>query len=262
MIVPGSLNAMMLGGLHPFTTAYIKAWSSQPTSVEVGKINSFITRMVALGLWSKFDALYFLKASDNQGSRVNIVDPSNIASVVGSPTFSAGNGWVTAANTNYLDSGLVMNALSAFQQNSAHMSAESDQNSIRNSEDIGSLSGSTAYLRLQASSGQTYGGINQLAGASQPATAGTLPSATSIGHTLINRIAASGTDAIRQYKDGNRITATNNNQASVALPAANFVMLRSWSGYGGHRLRFVSLGGGLTDGEVSNFYSALNDLMQ
>lgn len=107
------------------TTAFLARLTTQPNATQKDQIDRFISRLVADGIWAKLDVLYVNAAFSEEASLLNAVAATFPLSKVGSPTFSAGNGWTgLGTSTDYLlMTGGSPSALTKFVQNSASMGA-------------------------------------------------------------------------------------------------------------------------------------------
>lgn len=84
-------------------TAYFAAMSVQPSTALKDAVESLITNLKADGVWTLIDWLGLGPMHDEQAARVNLKNPSQVATIVGSPVFTAKQGYAgdnTAANLN------------------------------------------------------------------------------------------------------------------------------------------------------------------
>lgn len=97
----------------PETTNLIAAMTNQ--SLPPGRataINTLIaslktfTTAFGVSLWDRLDCLYIPAAHDPQAARINWKNPAQIATVVGSPTFTTDRGYSGVTGSSYINTGL------------------------------------------------------------------------------------------------------------------------------------------------------------
>lgn len=105
--------------------ALIDAMSAQPSETRQALIDSTIAALKTADLWDDLDVLYILAAHDAQAARLNWKAPgSYAATVIGSPTFTADQGYTGDASTGALDTGWTPSTNGVtFTQDAAHVSA-------------------------------------------------------------------------------------------------------------------------------------------
>ena len=97
---------------QPETTALLAAMTVPPSAPTVTLINTLIaslksyTTSFGQTLWDALDFLYLLAAEDAQQARINWKNPTQVGSVVGSPTFTTKKGYKGTLGTSYIDTGI------------------------------------------------------------------------------------------------------------------------------------------------------------
>lgn len=108
MIVPGSLSAAMIGGLHPYTHRFVKRAVDEGVPL-VAKpafaVDRFVRGALGNGLWTKFGCFSLSALPNSVHSRIDLIRPTNtLFNVIGSPTFTANRGWKGGGTIgNYLE---------------------------------------------------------------------------------------------------------------------------------------------------------------
>lgn len=106
----------LTGTTQAETTALLAAMSVAPDSTRTNAINKLIETLkltkTSFGdtLWSRFDGIVGLEMHDAQAARINWKDPTQIGTVVGSPTFVVNSGYAGTLNSAYIDMGFVLSA--------------------------------------------------------------------------------------------------------------------------------------------------------
>jgi hypothetical protein len=232
---------------HPKAILLFAQMSSQPTDARKRLISATYRMLEYHALLSKLDLLYVLAAHDSQAARLNWITPgTNTLSVNSAPTFTTDSGYHGDGTDDYLDTGIAPNALTQFQQNSAHISAfiavDGDGDAV-----VGrATAGGAPNLINGRNGGNAVGRVN--VSTSLTATVG-----AGVGHTLCSRTSSS---ALELYRDGVSIASTGSS-TSAARDSDNFLFLRSGTNYSTDRLSAVTIGAGLDDTEAANMYAAL-----
>lgn len=95
--------------------AIVAAGGDALTSERKGIVDTLVVTLVDAGILAKLDAL-FVANSGTVSSRVNIVNPTVIATAVNNPTFTANKGFAGAASgTKYLDLGVNLSTASKYK---------------------------------------------------------------------------------------------------------------------------------------------------
>lgn len=99
----------LTGATQAETTALLAAMTAQPDSTRIALINTMIEKMklyrTSFGqrLWDALDFFYVLAAHNAQAARINWKNPTQVATPVGTPTFTVDKGYVGVFGTSYLD---------------------------------------------------------------------------------------------------------------------------------------------------------------
>jgi hypothetical protein len=213
------------------------------------------------GLWAKLDALYFLATDTAAHALLNLKSTSFNATAVGSPTFTADQGYAgtDASAVKYLDSGFnPATAGGAYTQNSAHVLVWSNTNAQSTSSGGGAIgvastsSTNVTEIYPRYPTNTFYARINDGAGSSGVANN------DSTGLFVATR---SGASAQNGYK--NAVDQGITPVASGALPSTNIAIIGFNMVTGGHNsgsaLQYsaASIGGSLTATNVTNLYALL-----
>jgi hypothetical protein len=221
-------------------------------------INNVVAALKTASVWTKLAALYVLAAADAQAASINWLAPSGTKlTATVAPTFTADRGYVGNGSTQFLTTGIALNAAAPYAQNDCHMGAW-----------IGTdASGATAY-----DCGTTVAALNSRSGSDarfrpqhnahlNKTLASLGGSATAIGHSLWCR---SGAGAWHAQKNGGAVVTGT--EASVAL-TADVVFICAWNSggtaanYSARRQQALHFGSALTEAEGLAVYNALNAYM-
>lgn len=108
------------GSYSAEATTYFAAMAVQPDATQKGRLDALISALVSAGIWSKLDYL-MLAGHDAQSSRVNAIDPSEEATTVNSPSFTAFSGYTGDGSSAYIDLGETVTAGPNYAQDDAHV---------------------------------------------------------------------------------------------------------------------------------------------
>ncbi len=179
------------GGVCSEATTFL-ARTSGITGADATAYTNFICGLVTDGLWTKFDLLYTWGAPTATDGRLNMKSTSFTATVVGSPTFTAYQGY-TGASGAHLDTNWdpFIDAVQ-FTQDSAHVAYRAN-NEIgpETAYSAGSWAGGGTSTNLISSlSGSMFSRMNDATG-----SGGIGSNALSKGFFVGNRSGASATQA-------------------------------------------------------------------
>lgn len=235
----------------PMTTealAYISAMTVAPDTARQTLINNAIVAMQDAGLWPKCKAGWFLRAHNEQASRINFKAPGAFTlTVQGTITFSTGatGGWLGDGTTGYLDSGGTLGAMGAAQDSTAV--------GVSCGPGSGTLfGGNSSTGNLTHASLTSGGGLSSRMNQTAAADTGTNPPAGN-GNVVLSRGSSSGYD---RYFNGASLGSVA--PVSTGLPAVNFLLGRQGSSYGTHPLFFAAVFSALTAQDVANLDSVIN----
>src|SRR5262245_15803642 len=99
------------------TTAYVNAMTVTPSSARQAVINDFILGIKNASLWNKLDTLLILHGHDEQATRVNAANPSEVFTAENSPVFASDTGWHGDGSSSFLRGTVNMSSLSHYTQN-------------------------------------------------------------------------------------------------------------------------------------------------
>lgn len=223
-----------------------------------------ICGLVDDGIWNKFDVLYVFATQDSTTALLNLVSASFNGTANGSPTFTADSGFlgVESSSAVYINTGFNPTSGSPnYTQNSAHISEWNLTDFESVSGGVGTIGASpnlsTFMLARYTVDHSAYFLVN---------VAQTLPAnysiliADSLGHYVTSRLLAGNYIAVK-----NGVNLFTAGLASTALVNQNFYGLainNNGAALGaGRKVAALSIGGGLTAGEVTLFYNRLRTYM-
>lgn len=219
------------------TIALLNRFAVTPSVRDQWLINSKIRSFKQIGLFP-LDGYWDLTLADWQSSSQNWASNNHNLVLVGTPTFTPYVG-LTCDNSNYVDTGIALNTLTNYTQNSGHFSNFLGTNTQSNSADSGSFNG-TSDLLINARNTSNLGlfRINQNASLSAP-----FITDSSQLHT-VNR---TGATAVQYYKNGvSNSTGTNASVARSSSPSLTLGKLNGAAQSSGRTLQTASIGGGVT----------------
>lgn len=245
----------------PQTLDYIAAMTVKPSVADISRIDKFIRRGIREGWYSKLDGLWWMTAHDSQAARVNMIDPSKVATVLGTVTFTQRLGFLrSAAAGSYIDTQLTPTILNNYKLNTAHLSLWVDNNIANGVSDVAVLGNvNYGYLNPNAGSG-ILGAINMNGGSVPLAVAGVFTSNgtinTAVGHAYMQRVASNLTEI---FKDRLKFSSvTNSGSASSTIPTGNLALSYATAN---RRMSGASVGASMADAEVVDFMLAYDDLL-
>lgn len=124
--------------LDPDAQAYVNAMTITPDAARQALINDLIVGLKADGVWTALAGGWVSLANgDEQQMRLNMVDPTQEATAVNSPTFTADRGFQGNGSTSYLSTGVDSGDVSSSTNGTLFRWINIDPSS-NNSDDIGS----------------------------------------------------------------------------------------------------------------------------
>lgn len=118
--VPSPNVALVSVAYDPDTQAALAAMSVQPNAARTKLYDDLLVGLKADGVFPLLDWLIMCAAHDAQAGRVNLVNPSRIASAINSPTFTVDRGYTGDGGTAYLSTGQAWGTSSSkFSRNDA-----------------------------------------------------------------------------------------------------------------------------------------------
>jgi hypothetical protein len=234
--------------------AFITAAAITDTT-QKSAINTLVTDLKTANIWTKMKALYPFVGGTAAQHRFNLKDPRTIDAAfyldfLGGGTHSA-NGYQPNGTTAYANTKLI--SASILDANSTHISVYSRTNITGNYADIGAIQGlGTSYLQLlpKWSDNIFYGQMCDINFSDNTVT-------DSLGFFLGNRQSSTGVKLIK-----NSTVVTNKTSAHVSTISVSLFLGGRNNNNGAQNLSprqqaFSSIGDGLTDGEASAFYTAV-----
>ena len=219
------------------------------SATEKGAVNTLVVQMKSDGIWTKMKAIYPMVGASAAACAQNLKSSSFTGTFTSGWTF-ASTGVTPNGTSAYMDTGLTPN--STLSLNSTHISAYNRSNiaspSIMGASDASYSNGIYITPRYSTSLSNQYVRLNSNSGGGQFIS-------KSDGYWLASRIVSS------QFKvwQSNTLKVTENISSSgltsnkIYLGAANLHFLE----YGAYQIAFASIGDGLTDGEASDLYTAV-----
>jgi hypothetical protein len=254
------------GGGSPYSTEYasvFSAYTTKPSSVVATAQDTLVTALVTAGVWAKLDVFYLFAAHTNGGGEalINWVNPgTHNATLVNAPAFVAGAGFTGDGATSYIRSHY--NPFSDavhYATNSASAGAWVNTNVDEPSQIMGYCEDVTTYtwtLGMNLRDANTYNcRINQVFG---NITSG---DASSVGFHVLNRTA---NNYLEIRKNGGAVTS-DTDASSACLTGEIFILAMNTptvaKGFSTQQCACAFIGGGLTAGEITAFYNALNVIL-
>jgi len=245
---------------EPESLAIFDEFTTPPTFERKLAINTCVAALIDAGVWDKLDVLYMFAAADSQAALINWKSPGSFtATAANSPTFTADRGF-TGNGSAYLDTGYAPNTEAInLSLNSASLGGYTRNNRTSGATDaLGGARGGGAepFLGLQAKNAS-----DKLAGAANTAGGFTLSTSTvgsAQGSSVVSRTASNLTTV---YRDG--ASVGSDATASTAIPPGENIFVLAMSRdagsaflLSGDQVSSFFVGGGLTAGEVSDYYDA------
>lgn len=245
--------------LHPYTQAYVAAMSVKPTATRTRLIDNLVRSLVSSGAWNYLSSMPLLKSHDSQAARVDLINPSNVYSLIGTPTFAVDAGY-TMSGSNGLNSGMNLSTDAKYKQNDAHLGVWCNTNVNENAADISNTS-TVQQSGIRSREPSVVGVFGQCnhggTGATYATFAGNGWTATSVGHSVVQRNnAANAVSSTPIYKNGVKATslAILGSAASAAVVNANFRIGQNAT----KQIACAHFGSNMPDATVTALYNALN----
>lgn len=229
-------------------TALIARMSTAPNDTRKAQIDTLVGALKTAGVWAKLDALYVLAAADSQASLLNWLGSTFDATAV-STTFTADRGHTGNGTSAYISTGFNPTTATTpkFVQNSGHMSFWSRTSGQSSNVDMGNFN---SLIVCRNGSNQTSHRINA-------AASGVPSNLDGSGFFATSRTGTANVDNFL-YRNGVALGGSNTSEA----PNNSEIRVLGRGGaslsYSARECAAASIGGGLTAGEVTDFYNALN----
>jgi hypothetical protein len=244
------------------TNAYL--FSTQITNTtEQTALDTFVTSLKGYGIWSKMKAVYPIMGTTATQQKFNLVNPQDTNSAyritfaggwVHSATGMQGNGSNTTANPNLIPS-------SVLTTNNTHISYYiGTDTAAGNKIEMGVGVGGT-LVPIMLLSAKYTGNLSYSCAYNLSTNQITAANADARGFYVGSRTTST---SHKLYKDGS-VLATDTNANPNTLPTQGMIIgaLNSNGSivqYSDRQYRFISIGDGLNDTEVSNFRTAVQTL--
>lgn len=222
------------------------------SSLEQNSINNLVIELKEKGLWTSMKAVYPMVGSSAAACAQNLKSSSFTGTFTSGWTF-ASTGVTPNGTSAYMNTGL--NPSTSLTNNNLHFSYYSRTNISEERQDFNASNGSpsTSEIFLTMYSNILYFTANIFA----PNTA-----SISVANTLGFVIGNTTANNVRNIWKGGTKLATDTSTNTTALP--NITALLSARAnpiqeYSTKQQAFASIGGGLTDTQAANFYTAVQN---
>lgn len=237
----------------PDALRWFAAMPTQPSGQVKTILNAFVFGLKADGLWSLIDGGNFLCLETLEQGLVDFKSPSRVATLAPgfTSTFTSyrgvtGSGSLAASQDAYIDTGFIpSSANGAMTQDSMHLGVMIGSNVAGFRTDIGAVVGTKNAQLVPRSGG------NAIIGVMNGAESDTLGSSitTSVGHTVVTRIASNSNKGYKNGVDTGVSTAT----ASIGLPTVPLRYIQSQSSNASTRqIQAGHYGAGLNATQAAN----------
>jgi hypothetical protein len=244
--------------------AILSKFASQPNSARVVLIEELVNGLKTDSLWEKIDFLYVMAAHEDTAARVNWKSPGDFTLAnIGSPTFTADEGYTGDASTIALNTGFDLGVhATQYTQNSAHGGAWVRAGASANTTVLGArdLTVSTRQLRIdpRRADGSFLLRVNQ-----EINTAKNSGWSNSTGHYIVNR---SGSSALQFYYDGSNTSLNVNVTASsTGVPTGQNVFLLAInddpSSPSASQISIAHIGSSLDSTQAADLYTRFSTYM-
>lgn len=247
-------SLLVHSSLHPYTQAWLAAFTTPATSGLALACDNFVKALVDGSVWDEIDIMAGMPMLDSQQSLINVVNPGvDDFSAVGSPTFTAKQGWKwVTSGARYLISSSNMSALTKYQRDDAHIGCYTYTNVAGGSQvDVGTPSDSNTVINPRNASNLWQGRVNMVG-----LYTGSGTYTSSVGHHVMRRTSST---VIRGYKDG--VSLSDGSSASSAVAATPFGLLAGPSAQSTRECGIGHCGASLTDAQVLSLYNAITTLI-
>lgn len=260
-------NALLMAAsnsLHPYTQAYIDAMTVKPSAQRIKIINNLV--LDVLPIWSKLSWMSLYKQETEQGSLLNLINPSESLVKTGTaPTFTADSGWSPhPTNTSYLATPSTISNYPMFTRDNNHMGIIPLTNNNTNGSDCGLFQASYYQYDITAyTTASSYGFYCRNFGAASSfgnfKYNGLTSPNTALGHKLVTRTSSSDFSI---YADGVKCTGGNTSSVYAAtgtMPDVVMACLQTSPSAAKRGASAFHFGAGLNDSEALLVANALTD---
>ena len=246
----GKKPAVAAGGDAAETTAFL-ARTSGLDGTHTNAYKALINGLVSDSVFSKLDALYMFATDTSTNALLSLVSATYNATVSGSPTFNANQGYDTSSG-NEIDTPFTPSTATTpkFTQNSASVFAWSNTSGQINGSIIGLTSGGNLFLYTRHTTDVSFFGINDADFNSAANTDGT-------GFYAANRTASNATQG---YKNGSSVMTSSSTSTSVGTNPITFGFGNgaAWTG----RIMAGGFGQSLSGTDHANLYARVHTYLQ
>ncbi len=240
------LNPYRFGAIYDTDVqAWYDAHSTAPSPTWAGHVNTFVLGLKAGGTWTKKDRIGIFRGETEQGSLVDLKQPSKPWVTVGAPTHEAGLGFaLNTLNTQYISSGELPTASpNTYALNSAAMGvgcyADGDSGARYH---LGLVTGGRFYIAARDVGGDELVLLNGTATSILQANTGTVVGRRAASRTASNIIAG--------FAQGVKTLAGT--AVSTTVPSGGNVTVGHNGGvFGGDSFNFAWYGAGHSDAEIT-----------
>ena len=218
-------------------------------------IQNLVIDLKAAGIWDKLKCIYPFVGGTAATHRYNLRDPRTVDAAYYLEFFGGWTHSITGAlpngTTGYADTKFAQNVLN---NNSVSLSAYLRSNTSVSSFDIGGNSGNPNFFGAQLTAFYTgIGAISHLH---------SYPTDSAVSNTFTDTRAfyigsRTSSTSNKLYRNAS-LLATVTTARTSTLPAVNFRLASDGVGYTNRELAFVSIGDGITDGEASDLWVAVD----
>ena len=221
--------------------AYFDAMTTPPNAARKALLNALITGWKADGDWALIGYIALLASHDEQAARINVKNPAQIATAVGTLPFTVDRGFTGDGLSGYLETGVADNAMPNWTQDTGCIFAWVNQAPLVGGAAVGlsNLSSTRLQITPLAPTARLHNTTN---------VAGT--TTNSVGLCSGVRVDSTTT---RMYRNG-ALEGTATTGAAAATTAGTFQFFRSNGVFLDARLA-VAGAGGLVD--QAKFYARL-----
>lgn len=234
--------------------AYFAAMGTQESASVKNAIDTFIRGLKSDNLWSVIDGGNILALSTSANARVDFKAPSRVATVTGSPTFTAYRGFSGTGATNELvDTTFVPSTMGVtYLQDSAHIAFYVSNNIQSTLAPFGVSTGSSAYIFPRNTADQSQHRLND-------GTTTTIASSTDSRGLFCSSRTGAAAGAL--YRNG--VSLGTRAIASTQRPTGTIkiLALNTATASAPHVIAFGCYGGGLNATQAANLNSRVTTLL-
>jgi hypothetical protein len=225
---------------------------------QANAVNTLVVDLKAANIWTKMKALYPMVGGSATSHKFNLKDPRDLDAAF---RLAFNGGWVHSSTgalpngTNgYADTYLTPST--SLSQNSTHISYYSRTNTAHYGIDFGVYAitpQACLYGVIKDTDGKTYFRVNR--NASIPESSLTMTSASVF--FMLNRVTGNSGESVFVNNTKTTFGQTSTGLSNYKIPLGALSNAGSYQSYSIRESAFASIGDGLTDGEASAFYTAI-----